>query len=115
MNLGCICSEVDAIETTFKKPADWITELYSKPNGGLDRSIRAYFTETQEFVDPTKPSKGFTGEVLFTITERIKSMESIQRQVENAFQNDYFEKFGEILSTCGKVISMGDEIHHSIR
>ena len=92
-----------------------MTKFYSKPDGGQHHSVRVYFTKTQESVNPTKPSKGFTGKVPFTITERIKSMESIQRQVKNAFQNDYFETFGEILATYGKVISMGDKIYHSIR
>ena len=70
-----------------------MTEFYSKPNGGLDHLVSAYFTKAPELVDPSNASKDFTGKVLFTINERFKSMESIQRHVENVSQNDYFEKF----------------------
>ena len=117
INLGYICSEVESVEVeaTFQKHAEWMTEFYSEPNGGLDHLVSAYFTKAPELVDPTDPSKGFTGNVLFTINERFKSMESIQRHVENASQNEYFEKFAEILGTYGKVISIGGEIYHSIR
>ncbi len=117
INLAYVCSESEAVEVenTFSKHATWMTEFYSESNGGLDHLVSAYFTKAHELVDPTDPAKGVTGNILFTINERFKSMESIQRHVENASQNDYFEKFGEILGNYGKVISIGGDIYHSIR
>ena len=67
------------------------------------------------FVDPTDPSKGETGNIVFTINERFTSLESVQRHIENAMKNDYFEDFGNILHNYGKVISPGGMIYHSIR
>ena len=67
------------------------------------------------FVDPTDPSKGETGNIVFTINERFTSLESVQRHIENAMKNDYFEEFGNILQNYGKVISPGGVIYHSIR
>ena len=117
INLAYVCSEseADEVENIFRKHATWMTEFYSEANGGLDHLVSAYFTKAHELVDPTDPAKGVTGNILFTINERFKSMDSIQRHVENASQNDYFEKFGEILGNYGKVISIGGDIYHSIR
>ena len=117
INLAYVCSESEAVEVenTFRKHATWMTEFYSESNGGLDHLVSAYFTKAHELVDPTDSRKGTTGNILFTINERFKSMDSIQRHVENASQNDYFEKFGEILGNYGKVISIGGDIYHSIR
>ena len=42
-------------------------------------------------------------------------MESIQRHVGNASENDYSQQFYEILGQYGKVISVGGEVFHSIR
>ena len=42
-------------------------------------------------------------------------MESIQRHVESASQNDYFSEFYEIMGNCGKALGIGGEILHSIR
>ena len=73
------------------------------------------FTKSPEFTDPTDPSKGTTGNTIFTINERFTSIESIQRHVENASQNDYFPEFYEIMGNYGKVIGIGGEVLHSIR
>ena len=82
-------SDVDAVEVEakFQKFAEWMIEFYSEPNEGLDNVVSALFTKAKELVDPTDPSKSFTGNVLFTINERLKSVESIQRHVESVSQN----------------------------
>ena len=79
------------------------------------RLISAYFTKSPEFTDPTDPLNGTTGNTIFTINERFTSIESIQRHVENASQNDYFPEFYEIMGNYGKVIGIGGEVLHSIR
>lgn len=117
INLGYVCSNEDApaVEEVFRKHAAWMTEFYSESNNGSEHLLNAYFTKAPEFIDPTDPEKGVTGNTLFTINERFTGMTSIQRHVENASQNDYFPKFAEILGNYGKVISIGGEIYHSIR
>ena len=90
-------------------------EFYSENNDGQTHLLNSYFTKAPEFVDPTDPSKGETGNIVFTINERFTSLESVQRHIENAMKNDYFEEFGNILHNYGKVISPGGIIYHSIR
>jgi len=117
INLGYVCpkAESEAVEAIFRKHAAWMNNFYSEANNGNEHLLTAYFTKAPEFIDPTDPEKGVTGNMLFTINERFTGMASIQRHVENASQNDYFEKFSEILGNYGKVVSIGGEIYHSIR
>ena len=117
INLGYVCSNAEAasVEEVFRKHAAWMTDFYSEANNGSEHLLNAYFTKAPEFIDPTDPEKGVTGNTLFTINERFTGMASIQRHVENASQNDYFPQFAEILGSYGKVISLGGEIYHSIR
>ena len=117
INLGYVCSNAEAasVEEVFRKHAAWMTDFYSEANNGSEHLLNAYFTKAPEFIDPTDPEKGVTGNTLFTIIERFTGMASIQRHVENASQNDYFPQFAEILGSYGRVISLGGEIYHSIR
>ena len=100
INLGYVCSNAEAasVEEVFRKHAAWMTDFYSEANNGSEHLLNAYFTKAPEFIDPTDPEKGVTGNTLFTINERFTGMASIQRHVENASQNDYFPQFAEILS-----------------
>ncbi len=117
INLGYVVPKESAekVESIFKKHASWMEEFYSENNNGQEHLLNSYFTKAAEFVDPTDPSKGETGNIVFTINERFTSLESVQRHIENAMKNDYFEDFGNILHDYGKVISPGGMIYHSIR
>ena len=117
INLGYVVSDdkADFVETIFTKHASWMSEFYSEANDGTKYLISAYFTKSPEFVDPTDPEKGTTGNTIFTINERFTSIESIQRHVETASKNDYFPQFYEIMGNYGKVVGIGGEVLHSIR
>ena len=117
INLGYVVADEKAehVEQIFKKHAKWMSGFYSSKNDGESHLISAYFTKSPEFTDPTDPSKGTTGNTIFTINERFTSIESIQRHVENASQNDYFPEFYEIIGNYGKVVGIGGEVLHSIR
>ena len=117
INLGYVVPKDNSeeVEKIFKKHASWMEDIYSENNGGQTHLLNSYFTKAPEFVDPTDPSKGETGNIVFTINERFTSLKSVQRHIENAMKNDYFEEFGNILQNYGKVISPGGEIYHSIR
>ena len=117
INLGYVVPKESAekVESIFKKHASWMEEFYSENNNGQEHLLNSYFTKAAEFVDPTDPSKGETGNIVFTINERFTSLESVQRHIEHAMKNDYFEDFGNILHDYGKVISPGGIIYHSIR
>ena len=117
INLGYVVPKDNSeeVEKIFKKHASWMEDFYSENNGGQTHLLNSYFTKAPEFVDPTDPSKGETGNIVFTINERFTSLESVQRHIENAMKNDYFEEFGNILQNYGKVISPGGVIYHSIR
>ena len=117
INLGYVVPKESAeeVENIFKKHSSWMEEFYSENNDGQEHLLNSYFTKAPEFVDPTDPSKGETGNIVFTINERFTSLQSVQRHIENAMKNDYFEDFGNILHDYGKVISPGGVIYHSIR
>ena len=117
INLGYVCSNAEAasVEEVFRKHAAWMTDFYSEANNGSEHLLNAYFTKAPEFKDPTDPSKGETGNTLFTINEQFASMESVQRHVENASKNDYFPDFAKLLEDYGKVLSMGGSVYVSIR
>ena len=116
INLGYIVADEKAehVEEIFKKHAEWMNGFYWSKNNGKSHLISAYFTKSPEFTDPTDPSKGTTGNTIFTINERFTSIESIQRHVENASQNDYFPEFYEIMGNYGKVTGIGGGVLHSI-
>ena len=117
INLGYVVPKDNSeeVEKIFKKHALWMEDFYAENNDGQTHLLNSYFTKAPEFVDPTDPSKGETGNIVFTINERFTSLESVQRHIENAMKNDYFEEFGNILQNYGKVISPGGVIYHSIR
>ena len=114
MNLGYVVTDekADHVEAIFKKHAEQMDKFYPSDNDGESHLISAHFTKSPEFTDP---SKGTTGNTIFTINERFTSMESVQRHVESASQNDYYPEFNQIMGNYGKVIGIGGEILHSIR
>ena len=117
INLGYVVAadEADKVEAVFRKHAAWMTDFYSEENDGPAHLITAHFTKAPEFKDPANPDEGLTGNIVFTINEKFTSMESIQRHVGTASENDYFQQFYEILGQYGKVISVGGEVFYSIR
>ena len=58
-----LCSSKDnseEVEKTFKKHASWMEDFIQKITVD-DAPLNSYFTKAPEFVDPTDPSKGETG------------------------------------------------------
>ncbi len=109
----CVPKEdAEEVQTVFKKHASWMEEFYSNSEQHL---LNSYFTRSIEYKDPTDPSKGETGNILFTINERFTSQESVVRHIQSASKNDYFVKFAEILQTYGKVVAPLGSIYKSIR
>ena len=117
INLGYVVpkDKADEVQQLFEKHSAWMEKFYSDLNKGPDYLISSYFTKVDELVDPADPSKGVTGNIVFTINERFTSMDSVKRHVEHAMKNDYFPKFAEIMEKYGSVRGLGGEIYHSIR
>ena len=90
-------------------------EFYSEKNDGKTHFLNSNFTKAPEFVDRTDPSKGGTENIVFTINESFITLKSVQRHIENAMENDYFEEFGNKLQNYGKGNSPGGVIYNSIR
>ena len=107
--------KADEVQVIFKKHSAWMQNFYSDTNDGPKHLISSFFTKADEFIDPTDPNKGLTGNIIFTINERFTSMNSVKRHVENAMKNDYFPQFGEIMEKYSVARSLGGEIYHSIR
>ena len=79
INLGYVVPKENAeeVEGIFKKHASWMEKFYSEDSDGQKHLLNSYFTKAPEFVDPTDPSKGETGNIVFTINERFTSFESV--------------------------------------
>ena len=117
INLGYVVPKDNSeeVEKIFKKHASWMEDFYSENNDGQRHLLNSYFTKAPEFVDPTDPSKGETGNIVFTINERFTSLESVLRHTEFAMKNDYFEEIANIFQNYAKVLSNSGVIYHSIR
>ena len=69
------------------------------PSGNPDgvNPAEAYFTKSEEFNDPTDPSKGKTGNIIFTVNEKWHKPEHIQNHIEKAKAAPHFPKFAEAM------------------
>jgi|TARA_B110000967_G_C18832919_1_gene535064 hypothetical protein len=117
VNLGFIVpeSKVREVQYVFEKHAKWMREFYSEANSGDNYLINAFITKATEFIDPTNPNKGLTGNILFTLNEKFTSKDSIKRHNEHASKNEYFQKFIEIKNNYAVFRSAGGEIYLSIK
>ena len=107
--------KVSEVQSIFKKHALWMKAFYSESNKGQKYLVNVYFTKAKEYKDPTDPTKGETGNVLFTINERFTSELSVKRHNDNVKQNEYFEKFADIKNKFAVFRSANGEMYHSIR
>ena len=86
------------INISYKVPAAKVAEVeepliahgkhmdHVYPSGNPDgvNPAEAYFTKSEEFNDPTDPSKGKTGNIIFTVNEKWHKPEHIQNHIEKA-------------------------------
>jgi len=107
--------KVDEVQSVFDVHAAWMKEFYSESNKGEEHLLHAYFTRARELKDPTDPSKGETGNILFTLNERFTSNESVSRHNEHVKKNEYFQKFIEIKNKYAVFRSAGGEVYHFIK
>ena len=69
------------------------------PSGNPDgvNPAEAYFTKSEEFNDPTDPSKGKTGNIIFTLNEKWHKPEHIQNHIGKERQHHTFQN---LLKPC---------------
>ena len=108
-------TEAATVDDLLAAHAAWMQETHSiiEEEGKL-HTLEYFISKASELNDIMDPSKGTTGNTIFTINERLTSMESIQRHFASASQNDYFPEFYQIMGNYGKVIGIGGKILHSI-
>jgi hypothetical protein len=116
INLGFVVpkNNLQEVEHIFKVHTDWMKEFYSEYNNGKKYLISAYITKATELKDPTNPTKGETGNILFTLNEKFTSIESLERHNENVKKNEYFSKFNQIKKKYAAFRSANGKICHLI-
>ena len=116
INLGFVIPKdnLREVEHIFKVHADWMKEFYSEYNNGKKYLISAYNTKATELKDPTNPTKGETGNILFTLNEQFTSIESLERHNKNVKKNEYFSKFSQIKKKYATFRSANGKISHLI-
>ena len=116
INLGFVVPKNDLreVEHIFKVHADWMKKFYSEYNNGKKYLISAYTSKAKELKDPTNPTMGETGKILFTLNEQFTSIESLERHNKNVKKNEYFSKFSEIKKKYATFRSANGKIVHLI-
>ena len=117
INLGFVVPEKnhEEVENILKVHSDWMKEFYSDANNGGNYLLTAYVTKAVELKDPTNPSKGESGNILFTLNEKFTSIESLKRHNENVKKNNYFDKFNEIKKNYASFRSANGQVLNLIR
>ena len=117
INLGFVVPKKDEeeVENILKIHSNWMREFYSDINNGNKYLLSAYITKSIEFKDPTNPSKGESGNILFTLNEKFTSFESLKRHNENVKRNDYFDKFVEIKKNYATFRSANGQLKYLIK
>ena len=117
INLGFVVPKKnhEEVENILKVHSDWMKVFYSDANNGSNYLLTAYFTKAVELKDPTNPSKGESGNILFTLNEKFTSIESLKRHNENVKKNDYFDKFNEIKKNYATFRSANGQVLNLIR
>jgi len=117
INLGFVVPKKnhEEVENILKVHSDWMKVFYSDANNGSNYLLTAYFTKAVELKDPTNPSKGESGNILFTLNEKFTSIESLKRHNENVKKNDYFDKFNEIKKNYATFRSANGQLLNLIR
>ena len=85
------------------------------PSGNPDgvNPAEAYFTKSEEFNDPTDPSKGKTGNIIFTLNEKWHKPEHIQKHIGKAKAAPHFPKFAEAMQYAN--VSVMGEIFYELK
>ena len=92
------------INLSYKVPTAEVEEpliAYGKhmdhiyPSGNLDgmNPAETYFTKSEKFNDPTDPSKGKTGNILFNIVKKWHKPKHIQNHIAKVKVAPHFPKF----------------------
>jgi hypothetical protein len=94
---------------TMSAGLDWQEDYYN-PFGV---TAEAYFTKSEEFNDPTDPSKGKTGNIIFTLNEKWHKPEHIQNHIGKAKAAPHFPKFAEAMQYAN--VSVMGEIFYELK
>ena len=87
--------------------------VYPPSNADGMNPAEAYFTKSEEFNDPTDPSKGKTGNIIFTLNEKWHKPEHIQNHIDKAKAAPHFPKFAEAMQYAN--VSVMGEIFYELK
>ena len=106
-------SNADAVESAIASHADFMKNHHSLDDSKIHLE-HYYVSKADEMNDPTDPSKGTTGNVVYSINEVYVHAEGIGQHMEAAMAWDGIGPFMELLGTYGEVIIGNGEVIHTL-
>lgn len=101
--------DADAVEAIIKNHAVFMKEHHSLDASGIQLD-HYYVAKAEELNDPTDPSKGATGNILYSINEVYAQAEGIGQHMEKATAWPGLGDFLGMLATHGKVVVSNGEV-----
>lgn len=98
--------KVSDVESVINDHAEYMKKTYEE-GGEAKAPVHTYFTKAPEMVNPTDPSQGLTGYMIFTINEIWDAPEDVLAHIERAKQAPHFERFASAMQYA-HVAPMGE-------
>jgi hypothetical protein len=104
-------SDTGHIDGLIESHANWMKETHSlvEEEGKL-HTLEYYVTKAPEFNDMMDPSKGTTGNIIYSVNEVHKDGEHMSKHVEMGQQWERINEFFELFSKYGPLVVMGGSI-----
>ena len=104
-------SDAGHVDGLIESHANWMKETHSlvEEEGKL-HTLEYYVTKAPEFNDMMDPSKGTTGNIIYSVNEVHKDGEHMNKHVEMGQQWERINEFFELFSKYDPLVVMGGSI-----
>ena len=104
-------SDAQYIDGLIESHANWMSETHSlvEEEGKL-HTLEYYVTKASELNDMMDPSKGTTGNVIYSVNEVHKDGEHMGKHVEMGQKWERINEFFELFSKYNPLVTMGGSV-----
>ena len=105
--------ETDAkhIDGLIESHANWLKETHSLVDEeGKLHTLEYYVSKSPEYNDMMDPSKGTTGNIIYSVNEVHKDGEHLKKHVELGQKWDRINEFFELFSKYSPLVTMGGSV-----
>ena len=104
-------SDAQYVDGLIESHANWMNETHSlvEEEGKL-HTLEYYVTKASELNDMMDPSKGTTGNVIYSVNEVHKDGEHMGKHVEMGQKLERINEFFELFSKYNPLVTMGGSI-----